>query len=236
MREDDVAETASGQIGAITQSFDTYEYTAVIIPGATLLVGLLIAFQDAFPSAFNKDLTLGAFGMFLVAAYVVGQVLRAIGDLAEKRLWDMRGGQPTEWVLNDNDVHKLLDASQRAQLTQAVRELLASPTLNLSDYAEKKEEWQAVTRRIYAKVSGLGRSARIDAFNRTFGMMNGITIAFLVLAVIFLIEAALSGKPWFLLFAVLAVAFAAVTLNRFFQFGKYYGRELFVQFLDSVQS
>jgi hypothetical protein len=227
---------ASDQLGAITKSFDAYEYVAVIIPGATLLAGLVIAFANPFPWSLSKDLSIGALGMFLIAAYVAGQVLRAVGDFAEKGLWHLRGGQPTEWVLKKNDIHQLLDGDQRNELTQALQTLLASPDLDLSAYDGNAEKWQAVTRRIYANVNAAGHNARIDAFNRTMGMMIGLTIAFIVLAVVYLVMALSGGWHWFLLFAAFAVVFAAATLHRFFAFGKHYGRELYVQFLAGLEA
>jgi hypothetical protein len=84
------------------------------------------------------------------------------------------------------------------------------------------EKW---IRQIYAAVSQAGHAARIDAFNRTYGLMRGFTIAALVLGVIFLIF----GEPkWF---AAAAFVFAALAFFQFFLSAISYARELFAQFL-----
>lgn len=231
-------EKSSDIIGAITKGFDQYEYVAIIVPGLALLLGVSIAAPGRLPWTFDKDLTIGAFGIFLIAAYIAGHVLRAIGDVAERYFWRMCGGQPTEWVLNPNDKHQLLSGAQRQKLQTAVQPLLAktqpTPEIPLSDYQSKLGEWQGVTRSIYAKVSQAGRAGRIDVFNRTLGMMNGVTIAFGLVGVLFAIKSYRAGafQSQTTLLSALAFIAAAFTLRRFYAFGTYYGRELFVQFLE----
>lgn len=223
----------SDAIGGITKGFDQYEYVAVIVPGLAFLLGLSLAMPGRLPWTFDKDLSIGAFGIFLIAAYVVGQVLRAIGDVVERYFWRWCGGQPTEWVTNK--AHTLLDDAQEKDLAKKVQSLLgATAAINLSDYQSKPAEWQAITRRIYAKVSQAGHADRIDVFNRTLGMMNGVTIAFLAIGSLFAAKSCRAGV--FLsettLLSALAFIAAAFTLHRFYAFGTYYGRELFVQFLE----
>jgi hypothetical protein len=218
----------------ITKGFDQYEYVAVIIPGATLLFALSIAFPDRFPLTFDKNLSLGALGIFLIAAYVTGHVLRAIGDIAEKGFWWWFGGQPTEWVIENK--RKLLDETQRRDLVTAVKTLLGLE-INLSDYVpkEKRGEWQAVTRQIYAAVSRAGLSVRVDAFNRSGGMMMGITISLATLAPLFVIRAFSQFWCYAVLFGVLALILGAL-LFRFYLFGVSYARELYVQFLNLART
>jgi hypothetical protein len=229
----------SPQLGGVAGGFDQYEYVAVIIPGATLLFGALVALPGRLPWVFDKDFGLGGLGVFLVASFVTGQILRAVGDVAERAFWRCFGGQPTEWVLNNR--RELLDDEQRKALMRRLKSLKWVDD-DYSYYGSHRKKWQAITRQIYAKVLEAKRSARIDAFNRTLGMMNGVTIALAAIALLCWIKAARHAALWppaisgplalFPAAGALALILAGFTLYRFYSFGVLYGRELFVQFLE----
>jgi hypothetical protein len=70
----------------ISQYFDQYAYVAVIAPGAALLFGLLLVWPGIFPDGASSETSLGALGVFLIAACIAGQILRAIGDVAERTI------------------------------------------------------------------------------------------------------------------------------------------------------
>lgn len=224
-------EKDAGLVGAITKSFDQYEYIAVITPGATLLLGLALVAFEKLPWTGEKDIGLGFLGMFLIAAYVTGQFLRAIANGIEWAFWKCCGGMPTDWVAQDKQ--SLLDGTQKARLQDQLKTLLGAP-IEWSALRADPEKWRGITRQIYAKVSVAGRSFRIDAFNRSYGMMLGLTVALLALA------ALCWTHPWLDLswparskyIGGLALALAALTLYRAYLFGVSYGRELFVQFLE----
>lgn len=227
----DADDAKSDVIGAITKGFDQYEYVAVIVPGATLLFGVSLVLPDRLWT-FDKDLGIGAAVILLIGAYIAGHVLRAIGDLAEPWLWKLRGGMPTEWVTREQQ--KLLDQEQKEKLTMKVRSLLGNSAIRLSDYKSKPGEWQAVTRRIYAKVKRGGHADRVDVFNRTLGMMSGVTVALLLICLLFALKSWRAGVllSQTTLWSALALIAAALTLHRFYAFGVYYARELFVEFLE----
>lgn len=258
----------SNKLSAITNSFDQYEYVAVIMPGAAFLFGLMIALPGRLPWTVDKDFSLGLLGIFLVAAYVAGQILRAIGDVVENPFWQRFGGQPTTWVLAPNKAEAkagdggqskkrgLLDPDQTTQLETRLKALTGG-SRDFRYYAEpeRRGEWQAVTRRIYATVYKAGQSARVDAFNRTGGLMIGLTVALAATGLLLWTEAlwrsgliaplasettdvhgllisGLSHLQELALFGAIALTLAGLTLYRFYVFGILYGRELFVQFLD----
>ena len=221
------------QLGGITKSFDQYEYVAIIIPGATLLIGLLIALPGWLPVTIDKDFSLGAFGMFLIAAYVAGQVLHAIGEVAEREFWRFWHGMPTDWVVENKP--KLLDDGQWKNLPDAIKKLLGQE-ITLEHYKSDRKGWRALVRQIYVVVNAAGRTARIDAFNRTYGLMSGMTIALLILAAVFGIEVwcggALISKAT--LGCAVALVSAGFTLGRLYASGVSYGRELFSEFLNEA--
>ena len=224
-----------------TKSFDQYEYVAVIAPGATLLFGLLLIWPSILSDDALSEASVGTLGLFLIAAYIVGQILRAIGDVAEREFWYRRGGMPSEWVLyaNPTEAQSLLDEDQRKKLRERTTALFntdfskleLTPTELKSQHYAKCDKWQAVTRQIYTTVRNADKSFRVDAFNRTYGMMVGITIAMAVIAVIGLIASPAGGLRA-LLVVGLAVLIAGFTTYRAYIFGKLYARELFVNFID----
>jgi hypothetical protein len=220
----------SGSGGSIAKSFDQYEYVAVLTPGATLLFGLMLIWPDRNQLLTNHEVGLGALGIFLLAAYVVGHILRALGDILEACLWRLFGGMPTDWVLVSGQ--ELLDAADQTELQRRIQ-ILSSSANTLNDYAGKRKEWKLVIRRMNAAVFRGGGGARVDAFNRTYGLMIGVTVALLVLGVV-----QLFGLFWYggtkhqMLYCALTFASALLTLIRAYCFGVHYGRELFAQFLQ----
>src|SRR5258708_7486010 len=91
------------------KTFDFYEFTGILVPGALMLVGILLVYPQVnivFPSA----LTVGDLGLFVVIAYAAGHVVQAIGNGVEQVLWLALGGRPTDWVRTG--VHPLLADEQ----------------------------------------------------------------------------------------------------------------------------
>lgn len=227
----------AGGIGGITKSFDQYEYIGVVIPGATLLFGLLLIWSEPFRSSISKDFSLGALGLFVIAAYVVGHIVRALGDFFEAVFWACFGGLPTDWAPENK--HHVLDKNQREALKTHLRVLLKKKDLTLEQYKNNRQEWRAVIREVYAAVARAKASARVDVFNRTYGLMIGITMALMIIGVALLAQVRL-GDPASLpvpgraaiVIVILTFIAAILTAHRAFLFGRSYARELFVQFLE----
>jgi hypothetical protein len=204
------------------QTFDQYEYVAVVVPGATLLLGLSIEWPQYLHTASDKTLSLGALGLFLVVSFIIGQALQSVGDIFDFVFWFFFRGIPTDWVrAGDN---WLISNDQRTELQGRVRTLIGNAQFDIGTV--DPEGWRGITRQIYATVSQAGQAARVDAFNRTYGLMRGFAVALIVLAVtFFVVDPALR---WLAISAVVLAAFAVV---RSFLFGRDYGRELFAEFL-----
>jgi hypothetical protein len=228
---------SAGDIGGITKSFDQYEYIGVVIPGATLLFGLLLIWSEPFRASISKDFSLGSLGLFVIAAYVVGHIVRALGDLLEAVFWACFGGMPTDWA-PDNKRH-LLDDNQREALKLHLRSLLKKKDLTLEQYKDNRQEWRAIIREIYAAVARAKMSARVDVFNRTYGLMIGITMADIIIGLVLVVQVALCDaanlpvpERTAISIAIMAFVVAILTMHRAFLFGRSYARELFVQFLE----
>lgn len=207
-----------GSSGAKT--FDAYEYVGVIAPGAVLAVAIVAQWPAAKDLILSKDFSLGGFGIFLVCSFVLGHLVAAIGNVLE-RLVFLPVGRPSDWVRRQNIY--LISKAQRERLIEKVNELQGG-NFDLTTASER--DWFSVTREIYGAVSAAGRAGRVDAFNRTYGLMRGIASALLCVT-IWLLIAQWGNWQW----PALALGLAILALYRMIHFGKLYANELFVQYI-----
>lgn len=198
--------------------FDAYETTGIVVPGAALLFGLWLLFPSELPNGIElKDISLGTFGLFAVAAFCAGHLVQAPGNLIESALWWIFG-RPTERLRRTGNG---LSQGQRDIIPGKVRTVLgfAPPDENASDI-----EWKPVIRSMASAITCAGRSLRLEKFNATYGLHRGLATSMLLIALV----AATMGK-W-----MLALAFAAVfglALFRATRFAEHYATELWVEFL-----
>jgi hypothetical protein len=210
------------------QKFDVYEFVAVISPGAALLVGLSFIYPDADSLLKAHDVSLGEFGLILILAYIGGHVMQAIGNTVERVYWWLAGGMPTDWPRTGK--HELLALDQEKQLQHDIPLKLRLTTYKVSS-SLTRGEWAAIVQQMASVVSAAGRSRRLDAFNRTYGLFRAVTT---VLLVLFALNLAAHGVApalahWEIQAALLSAIAASV--YRMQRFARSYARELFVQFL-----
>ena len=204
------------------KNFDAYEYAGVIAPGTALVFGGLLLFPDLNLFSSERGFTVGDFGVFLLLTFVVGHLVQVVGTIMSDAWWYLWGGIPSDWVTSKPD--DLLARTQIEKLETKVENDF-NVQGGLSSVADGG--WHPVTRQIYVKVNSAGRSARVDTFNRTYGVMRGISAAFLLLAVLVL---AADIQNWSIALALAVVGLLALT--RMHRFGVHYARELFVQYLE----
>lgn len=207
----------------MVRQFDFYEFVGYLAPGTLLLVGVVAVWPGAWDQVKVLNISLGGLGVGVIAAYALGQLLQAAGNLIEAVLWHFRGGMPTDWVRTTK--RELLAPVQVTLLEARVQRMLGEPARKLAELG--KGEWYSVTRQIYAAVAAAGYSARIDTFNGNYGLCRGIAAALVAIAIIVL---AANWREW--LISLLLLAGAAVAIYRMHRFGVHYGREMFVQFLS----
>lgn len=201
--------------------FDAYEYVGVIVPGTVLVLGGLLLFPDLNPVPSQQGFAVGDLGIFLLVAFVAGHLLQAVGNLVEKGWWFFFGGMPTDWMVDKPE--KLLAPTQVDKLSRKVD---TDFNLRGSLPSITKRNWFPITRQIYAQVNAAGRAGRADAFNRTYGLMRGITAAFFTLAALVM---GTNFQDWRV--ALISAILGIVALARMHLFGKHYAREVFVQYL-----
>jgi len=196
--------------------FDPYEYIGVIVPGSVVLFAASLLYKDFIP-ALNSTLSLGDFGLVLILAFVAGHIVQAGGNLWESVIWHFFGGMPTSWVGNEKNA--LLTEKQTQRLSQRLE----------SDFEATCEEiknGRGPTREIVARIQKDGGSERIEKFNRNYGLMRGIAVAFGASAVLAVIKNPEDWKVAALLFGI-----AAVATYRMARFGIHYAREVYVVYL-----
>jgi hypothetical protein len=205
------------------RQFDFYEFTGILVPGATALAGSLFLLPDLLRLEFIKDLSVGGLGLFVILAYVLGHLVQAVGNGVEWGWWKLWGGMPTDWVRMQSD--RLLVPAQLIALERVAKERFELESFEISKVTAS--QWYAITRQIYAEVAGAGRATRIDVFNDNYGLNRGIAAGFLIVLGAALIRAPIN---WFIVAGVgVAAGLAAYRMHRF---GRHYARELFVQFLQ----
>ena len=208
----------------MSSKFDAYEMIGVITPGSIVLFGLALLFPDLKALFFAQGFSLGDLGLFLVLSFVAGHLIQAVGNLLETAVWTAFGGMPTDWLIEKPE--KLIHQTQIDRLRQAVQSEFGCD-LQQAEAAE----WAPIVTEMYAAVQAQGDTGRIDSFNRTYGLMRGVTAALGLLAVIALIVTWPAWKP-----AALVAVGALIAGYRMIRFGKRYGRELVVAYLRVVAS
>jgi hypothetical protein len=205
------------------RQFDFYEFTGILVPGATAVAGVLMLVPGLMPMSAVKDFSIGGFGLLVVLAYVAGHLVQAIGNLVEWLWWKAWGGMPTDWVRTTPT--NLLAEAQISTLPKAIAEQLKLADVDIRKTS--REQWYSITHQIGAAVDAAGRGSRVQTLNGNYGLNRGLTAALVVVLVV-----ALTAKPadWVVLGGLSAGI--GLALARMHRFGKHQARELFVQFLQ----
>lgn len=205
----------------MSDKFNAYEYVGVIAPGSVIVFGATLIYPDLKELLSAEGVTIGGLGIFIILAYIVGHLLQGLGNFFEKIFWFFFGGMPSQWVLKPKQ--RLLAPVQVAKLFEAVRKLY--PEFDSASISEK--DWFFLTREIYSRVKADNHSDRIDSFNQTYGLLRGISVALIMAAALSAFLYPLKWKAY----TLIGVA-AAMAIYRMYRFGIYYGRELFITFLN----
>ncbi len=224
------------------RNFDFFEFTSVLVPGTVSLFGLSRFFPSAWSRAFGAEFNVGEFGLFVILAYVTGQLVQVIGHHVEKLLWLPKRGLPTDSVRHKLPEPKpgkmkergLLDPQQLKLLAVKIRETLKLVIVE-DDLTKFEGNWYAITRQIYAAVRRGGLHERVDLFNAHYNMFRGMLVSFTFLLLPWgLIRFGVLGHWQPLYGPALGVILGSMVCSYLglLGYGNLYGRELFVQFLE----
>lgn len=205
----------------MSERLDAYEFLGLVAPGAVVVFSASLAFPEIKTYIVDGGVTVGGLGIFLILSYITGHLVQTFGNLLEKVVWFPFGGMPTQWVLKQNQ--RLLAATQAEKLLSAIH--ASHPGFDPAGRSSRPD-WYSITREVYARVRGAGKSDRIDAFNRNYGLLRGIAASLLISTLVAAVLSLASGSTLSLLVLALVLA-----IYRMYRFGVHYGRELFVTFL-----
>ena len=207
------------------KEFSFYETVGVIAPGMVTIVGMVIMFAPDKGKAIMTvlDVSVGSLGMILVLAYVVGQLLQAVGNAIENIWWKCWGGMPTDWLRSRK--RELIAPSQRTLLESRIQVIVNDPTFAIANMTDK--HWYAITRQVYATVATANLNTRIDIFDSNYGLCRGISAGLFILL---LTSVIVNWRDW--RSAMLIAILVGVSIYRMHRFAERYGREMFVQFVN----
>ncbi len=196
--------------------FDPYEYIGVIIPGIVLVV-VLLQLHPSIGVVLQPGLTIGEFGLIVILSVVAGHLLQALGNAYEAAVWCVFGGMPTAWAARNKT--SLLTTQQLTRLESGLQADFGCSRQDL-------KKGRGAVRELNAMVRAKGKVDRIEAFNRSYGLMRGIASAFLVSGSLVLVQ---NLSDWQM--AVALYVAAAIATYRMVRFGEHYAREMYVEYL-----
>lgn len=207
------------------KQFRYYEVAAVIVPGAVLLLAanlLWPGYMDGIP---KLDISIGGLGIFVIIAYVAGQLLHSLGNILESGWWCLRGGWPQDRISKGSKY--LLSDRQIETLKSRISSDFGYGDITFDKKLVAKD-WRPVFRQIYAAVQAAARDERAYIFNSEYGMFRGVAAACLVVVLTtFYVRGWNDGKA--IIGAFAGVLFlAGYRMNRF---SELYATETLVQFL-----
>jgi len=207
------------------RQLDFYEFAGILAPGTVLLFGISQIYPSLALRFDAEGLALGEFGIFVILAYVAGNLTQAIGNGVEWAWWGLFKGPPTEWIRTGRG--GLVAVPQAEALPQALAVLLR---LEMRDTVTSmsRSQWFTIAQQMRAAVSGAGRSRRLDVFTGSYGMFRGIASSLLVLTV--LVASRYGLAQWGIALALLLAT--GLALIRMHRFGRHYATELLTQFLQ----
>ena len=204
------------------KGFSFYEQTGILIPGATLVFGLLFFFPEFRQLFFSDGVSIGGLGLFLLISYAAGHLAAALGNLMEACVWRLRGGRPANWVTRDKG--RLLSDEQIDSLEQLIKQRLRLEIGAIRGM--KPDQWLPISRQVYADVMSHGKSGRIDSVLGNYSLNRGLAAGLLALVMISLAFSESESR-----YTLGLLPIAMIYMYRMYRYGVRYASELYVQFL-----
>jgi hypothetical protein len=207
---------------AMGKSFSFYEQTGIVIPGATLIFGLLFFFDQFWRLFFSDGISIGGLGLFLLISYAAGHLAAALGNLIEAALWPACGGRPVTWIAQAKG--GLLATEQVDALEQLIRQRLRLEIGPIRGMAAA--QWVPITRQIHADVMAHGKPAKVESLSGNYMLNRGLAAALLALVLLTLAFTESESR-----YTLGLLPIAIIYMYRMYRFGVNYASELFAQFL-----
>ena len=207
------------------KDFSFSEFTGVIVPGATLLLGMAVISEPLQQFFASDKFGAGQLGLFVVASYIVGHLVQGVGNLVESGWWAFRG-MPSTWIRRQKV--PFLNDDQLKRLRDMLKSLLGHDPGELTKLDARA--CRNITGQLYAKLEKEGRAARIEIFNGNYGLFRGIASSLLVVTVVTITKHGFWSQANLITSAILLVA-----LLRMNRFGVHYASELYRQGLNLAE-
>lgn len=208
------------------KDFSFYEFTGVIVPGSTLLLGMAVISDPLRQFLASDKFGAGQLGLFVVASYIIGHLVQGIGNVLENAWWAFRG-MPSTWIRRQKV--PFLNEDQLKRLRDVLTTLLGHDPGELTKLDVRTS--RNITGQLYARLEKEGRVARIEIFNGNYGLFRGIAASLLVVTFVTIAKHGIWSQATLITSAILVVA-----LLRMNRFGVHYASELYRQALNLAES
>src|SRR5260370_12141379 len=146
----------------MSATFDVFDYLAYIVPGTVFLFALMWLSPSLKAPFVEEEIDLGSFGVFVIMAFVAGQLLLAISSYFPE--WPMRY---FGWVHRTNQLvcsnqtifGKVIVTEVGAKLHENMQQICQSDNPDLK---------RGVLREIFATVSKAPDRDRVNLFERRY--------------------------------------------------------------------
>ena len=206
------------------KNFGLYDILGVLAPGSIMVVGIVALFPEALGLVKHDEFTAGEFGLVVLLSYAAGNLVAGLGNLLEipyrwlkRRFSSTTFGKDGKALLSARQLGRMQTKLRAAGMLDAAEELAGIPD----------DDWQTLSREVYAFLGARKMTGRIDTFNAEYGMNRGVAAAFVALVILLVVET--SWLHWRLMLLLLACA--ALAVYRMERFWRYYAKELCTQFL-----
>lgn len=216
--------------------FDFFEFVGVIVPGGLFLFGLILIFPE-LREFFVVNASLLELGYFIILAYIAGHLIQAPGNLIYAVWWKINKGQPTDWLRMQEP--RWFSKKLREKIVEAVG--VENPDRDIPI-----KEWVHYVGMMRVPVTNDEiKYQRAYFFLGNLNMFRGVVASAIVLLIVALIKwlgcgvglsFRLFDKPFCLggelIFVVVALLTIVFSISRMHRFGRYYAKEIFVQYLN----
>lgn len=192
------------------RNFDFYEFVALIVPGSVLMVSIGFLLRVDLVASVLIPESLGALGVHVLVAYLVGHLLQGVGNYIEFAYWKPWKGMPTDWPITRKKTNLFPEATASV--------LAFTKSSGVTDI----RTWRSLVAQARSVVYFEGRANRLQYFNGTYSMFRGIVTTGLIVACFAWASPVNSALVY--LAIVLAVG---ISLNRMHRFAVHYANELF---------
>lgn len=159
-------------------AFDAYDYVGYIVPGAILLVGLMLLFPGMKEQFAGQKLDLSDFGILIILSFALGQILHQLGHVIDKT--DLGRVYYTEKIFCEKDsVLSTIEETQLRGIIKARFSVEASCITHANH--DVKTHWRNIVKQMYIDINRAKLSERVDIFNRSVGLHLALGTVFAVL-------------------------------------------------------